>query len=140
MALSANTFVNEMLGDDEEYPVAASTTIYEGAMIYLDGGYAKPLAATKECAGVAIAKADNSSGSAGDINVKVRARNFARKMSVTDLTITSEGAAVYGEDDATVSLTAGSNKVCGVVRRYIADGSAVIEYTNYGVRPAQSAT
>ncbi len=54
------------------YPVAASTSIVKGDVVALSSGYATTVTAmASTVVGIAAENADNSSGSAGDINVSV---------------------------------------------------------------------
>ena len=80
MALSKDTVFEYADFETWEYPVAASTTIYEGSIICTSDGYAVPGADTSRYffAGIAREGADNSDGSAGDINVKVYTRGRVR--------------------------------------------------------------
>ena len=81
MALSEDTVFDHADFETWEYPVAASTTIYEGSIVCVNsGGYAVPGADTSGYvfAGIAREGADNSDGSAGDINVKVYTRGRTR--------------------------------------------------------------
>lgn len=110
-ALSANRAIDSRNeGPKIGYAVAASTTIYAGSLVMIDeDGYARPAAArsgSRGCVGVAVAKADNASGSAGDINVQVEAGEF--KFAGTTLLQEHVGLPVYAEDDQTVDGVRGN--------------------------------
>lgn len=82
-------------GHAEEYDVAASTTIYAGALCCLDAsGNLVPASDTAglKFAGVAEEQADNSAGAAGDISVAVR----------TDIVVECEPGALVAADAGTV--------------------------------------
>jgi hypothetical protein len=103
------------------YPVAASQKIFQGALVVLDGGFAKEAATVHGhfvCIGIADGKvskgqntvsastADNTSGAAGDILVKV----ISGVIELTNdtgagiaLADTMAGLPCYAKDDDTVS-------------------------------------
>jgi len=70
--LAADTPRDYEIGDRNEFPVIASDIIYEGAAVGLVDatGHAQPLTSSDQFVGFAEKKADNSSGSAADINVQ----------------------------------------------------------------------
>jgi hypothetical protein len=75
MALSKDRKTKNAIGRLCSYLVAATTKIYEGSLVAINSsGYAVPASAnnTLKVVGVAQAQADNTSGSAGDINVLCR--------------------------------------------------------------------
>lgn len=116
------------LGDINEFPVIASDVIYEGAAVGDNGsGYARPLVAGDPFRGFAIRKADNSTGSAGDINVKVYAKGKL-KLPITSLAITDVGKDVYASDDDTFTLTQSTNTRVGYVYRWISTGYGIIAF------------
>lgn len=97
-------------GVGTEYPVAASTTIYAGALVSLNAsGLAIPGAdtASTTCVGIAAAGADNSSGSASDINVTVQ-RGQVETLNHTDLAQADVGKVVVVENDNSVTDAAGA--------------------------------
>lgn len=128
MALSANT---ERTFKAETYentlPVAASTTIYKGSAVGSSSGYAAPLSGADTFQGFALAKADNGSGSAGDINVTVRKTGTIRA-AIGSLAITNVGDAVYMSDDDTFTLSSTSNTYIGRVIRFIESGVGEIAF------------
>ena len=118
-----------MVGDIEEYPVIAGDIIYQGAAVGENGsGYSRPLAAGDVFQGFAEKKADNSSGGAGDVNVRVKTRGRI-KAAITSLAITAnDRPAVYMSDDDTFTLTSTSNSLIGYVSRWISTGYAIVEF------------
>lgn len=133
MALSANT---ERTYKAETYentlPVAASTTIYKGSAVGDTGGYARALNAGDIFHGFATAKVDNSSGSAGDLNVELRKSGIVRA-SISSLAITDIGKAVYMSDDDTFTLTQGSNTFVGHVVRWVSTGIGEVAFNAAGL-------
>ncbi len=124
-ALSANRNTL-MMGNDPhptflEIAVAASTHIYQGALVGLDGaGRAIPASTSaKKIMGRAELEADNSSGTAGAINVRVRQGVFKVGNSATTdaLTAADVGAMCFVVDDQTVARTDanGTRPVAGTV-------------------------
>lgn len=127
MALSADSPLKKVLGEVAALPVAASTKIYEGAMVGLSGGYARGLVSGDQFQGHAISQADNSSGSAGDINVNVMAGRYQLQVALSGVAVTDVGKAVFASDDGTLTL-ANAGSFVGVVRRYVAADTAIVEF------------
>ncbi len=127
--LAANKTRDYQMGDKEEYPVIASDIIYQGAAVGENGsGYARPLVAQDPFLGFAEAKADNSAGAAGAINVNVRKRGNII-LPISGLAITAnDHPPVYASDDDTFTLTSTSNTKIGWVSRWISTGVAVVEF------------
>jgi hypothetical protein len=94
--------------------VAASTTIYKGAMVMVvkGTGYAVPAADTAngQVMGVALETIDNSTGSNGDKSVKVQT-NDSWIITLTGVTDADVGKLVYVSDDDTVVKSGQSNDV-----------------------------
>jgi hypothetical protein len=108
-----------------DLPVIASDIIYEGAFVGENAsGYSRPLVAGDPFQGVCVRQADNSSGSAGDIDVRVRARGILCNQAVTGATAVTANdfPPVYASDDNVLTLTAGSNSLVGNVFRWISSG------------------
>lgn len=94
----------------DAYPVAASTTIYKGGIVAINSsGYAVPAGDTAghRVAGIAVKKADNASGSAGDIDVQVESLVVVR-LPATSITQAMLFDPVYVVDDNTVDDAAGA--------------------------------
>jgi hypothetical protein len=108
---------NEVFPTILGYPVAASTSIYGGALVALNAsGYAVPSSATAalKCIGRADRQALNqatggspgATGAAGSITVQVRQGVFYFNINAdSTITIANVGANVYASDDNTVSLS-----------------------------------
>lgn len=113
---------------DNSMPVKASTKIYEGAPVGDDGsGYARNLVAGDPFRGFAYRQADNSSGAAGDINVRLVTEGYIQ-LAISGLAITDVGKAVYASDSDTFTLTAGSNSFIGRVHRFVSSGVGIVEF------------
>lgn len=117
------------IGELEDYPVIAADIIYEGAAVGENGsGYARPLQAGDRFLGFAVAQADNSGGSAGDIRVTVRTRGRVQ-LPISSIAITAnDRPAVFASDDDTFTLTASTNSHIGFVSRWVSTGIAVVEF------------
>jgi len=117
------------LGWIEEYPVIATDIIYEGSAVGENAsGFARPLVALDKFLGFADRKADNSTGAAGDKNVRVKTRGKV-VLPISGLAITAnDRPPVYASDDDVFTLTATNNTLIGVVSRWISTGLAVVEF------------
>lgn len=101
-----------------EFPVAASTTIYAGSMVCLNtSGYAVPGADTASFiyVGVAQEKADNSSGSNGDLNVETRIDDSVHEFAGSGLAVTDVGATAYVSDDQTIATSTTNSIAAGKI-------------------------
>ena len=116
-ALSAARLTRERLQPKgRRFAVAASTAIYEGAMVALKTTsghtYAQPAATATglTIVGVAPGTADNSLGAAGAINVDAQTGVFLMDIDATDaVTAADIGATVYATDDHTICKTSASS-------------------------------
>lgn len=119
MALSANREASMRPVGKASYPVAATTTIYQGDAVMLSSGYAVPGADTASAifVGVAAAKVDNSAGAAGDLNVEVYDEGNFPFVASSAAVATWLGQMVYLNDDASVALagTTSNDVLCGKV-------------------------
>lgn len=147
--LAANSPRSYELGERNDLPVIASDIIYEGGAVGLVAatGYARPLSGGDAFAGFAEAKADNSAGSAGDINVRTVKRGQVQ-LSVSGAVITDVGQPVYATDDDTFVFSPVGGSFVGFVKRWVESGVVVVEfdidafadpYGDYSVREAISA-
>ena len=129
MALSTDRNTPRRDGELITLPVAASKLIYSGALVARDSsGNVTPGATATTLLGIgrAEARADNATGSAGDITVDVRKGvfRFANSASADAITRAEIGANCYIVDDQTVAKTSGSStrSVAGVVYDVDTDG------------------
>ena len=128
-ALAADRNTKRLKTDQSQsYPVAASTTIYAGALVCLNtSGYAVAAAATAgyQVVGVAKEQVDNSSGSNGDESVEVH-RTGAFEFTSSGLSIADEGKPCWITDDNNVTTTPGDVFV-GILREYVSATSAYVD-------------
>ncbi len=114
MALSTNREVDRYVDQElRSFKVAAGAHVYKGGIVGLSGGYARALTAGDQCVGIAYEEADNSSGSNGDVSVRV----FTLGDFLCDLTgaaLTNIGDAVYASADDTLTFTSTDNSLVGV--------------------------
>lgn len=132
MALAQNTPIVHELGDYNELPVAASTNIYEGAMVGMNSsGYCRGLVAGDLFCGHASAQADNSAvATNGAKRVKTLKGRYALQVTLASVAVTDVGKVVYASDDGTLSLSAGKTAV-GRVLRYVTTNTCVVEFVAF---------
>lgn len=121
-ALTTDRRTPERSGDRREFPVAAATLIYAGALVALNAsGFAVPMATatTLIAVGRCEGRADNSAGADGDLTVRVGVGiyRFANSAGADEITATDIDSPCYGVDDQTVALTNGTStrSVAGTV-------------------------
>lgn len=130
-------------GDFIALPVIASDIIYGGAAVGENGsGYMRPLVAGDRFRGFADYKADNASGSAGAIDVRLRQRGSI-ELSVSGAVITDVGQPVYASDDATFTFIPTGNSFIGYVERWVESGKVVVAFDvnqpdPYAGKPAET--
>lgn len=123
-ALTANRNTVERDGKTLSLPVAASTKIYQGAIVCLNSsGLAVPAstATTLKAIGRAEELADNSAGLASAISVKV-VRGVFRYVNGESITLANVNETAYLTDDQTVCLTGTGKSVAGIIRDVDASG------------------
>jgi len=108
-ALAADRNTKLRAGDKLEIPAAVDICYAGGAVAWNASGYGAPAANTASYifAGICEEQCDNSGGSAGDKNVKVR-RDQAGLWASSGLAQSDEGQDVWFTDDQTVSRTSGN--------------------------------
>lgn len=133
-------------GGRNAFPVIASDTIYEGAAVGLvaASGHARPLTSADEFVGFAEQNADNSSGAAAAIDVRVIEEGKV-SLTVTGATITDVNQPVYATDDNAFTLSPVGGVFVGFVHRFVSSGVAIVRFDvkryvdphhAYGVREA----
>lgn len=146
--LAANSPRGYMLGERNHIPVIASDIIYEGAAVGVvaASGHARPLTTSDKFVGFAVAKADNSSGSAAAINVEVVTKGEIQ-LSVTGAVITDLGQPVYAADDDTFNFSPVGVYV-GRVKKFVESGVVIVAFDalegtdphgDYAIRELKSA-
>lgn len=120
-----------------DVPVVAAGIIYEGAAVGEDisTGLARPLEDGDTFLGFAVAKADNSAGSAGDVYVRVRQQGIV-KLAVTGVAAAADlGNPVYATDDNTFSDTdSGSDTQIGKVTRWVSGTTCMVRFEATAIR------
>lgn len=125
-ANKARTFED---GDVSVHPMIASDIIYEGAACGFSStsGNVRPLVAGDQFAGFAVEKIDNSSGAAGDKNIRLRRRGYV-KLTVSGAAVGDEGQGVYASDDDTFTATSeAANSRVGTIERIDSSGVAIVK-------------
>lgn len=117
-ALTQDKAIKKKEGVEIPFDVAGSATIYGGSLVAIaTDGYANPGADTSGYlfAGVADGRADNSSGSDGDIDVNCQRQGVFLMNAGSAMTVANIGDQVYISDDQTVDLVANvtNNVYCG---------------------------
>lgn len=122
MAVSANQLISRKQGCREAFPVAASTRIYEGTLVFLNvSGYADDDTASgaNPFAGLAIKEADNSAGGAGDIKVEVW-QEGTFLLTGTGFTQASVGQNAFATDNYTITAAPSASGVkIGRIEEYV---------------------
>lgn len=131
MALSADRLTDYREGIEIELPVENAVTIYAGSMVCINGstGMANPAAdsAGFQFVGVAMEQADNSSGSDGDITVRVR-RKGVFKFAASSIAAAHVGDPMYVVDDQTFDETdPGNGIICGRLVKRVSNTSGWID-------------
>ena len=116
-------------GSRNAIPVIASDIIYEGAAVGVvdASGHARPLNAADRFAGFAEEKADNSSGAAAAIRVKL-IESGKIQLPVTGAVITDLGNPVYASDDDTFSFNPADGAFVGFVHRFVSAGVVIVSF------------
>ncbi len=137
MAVTANQIVKKQDGSIRSYPVAASTKIYQGTLVFLTAsGYADDDTATGVNGFLGIAKeyVDNSSGSAGDLSVEVYTDGDFELVGGGTYTQANVGDIVYAEDNYTIGVAISSASVpIGKVTRFVTSTKLIVEIETVGV-------
>lgn len=129
----------ERQGQSRNYPVAAATIIYAGALVALSAtGFAVPAAniAGLKVQGRAEHTIDNSAGADGDLDVVVKAGVFRYNNSVANpVGVADVGKMAYAEDDNVVGTTTTNKVKAGRIVAVAADG-VWIDTDKAGIVPA----
>lgn len=134
-ALTANKGTDQIDGTKRHHLVGASVHIFKGAAVVVNAaGFLIPATggvATHGEGGRAMQEADNSSGSNGDLSCQFQKGIFVYANTTSTGEIlgvhTNSGTVCYWGDDATVTITAGSNSVAGKIIDVEGDGLAGTE-------------
>jgi hypothetical protein len=140
--LAADRNTASKAGELQSYPCAVDI-IYKGGMVCINNaGYAVPAADAvghSRVVGVADENVDNSGGSVGDLNVRVRAgRSF--KFATASIAVTDLGRQMYVTDDKTFEDVQGTNSIgAGILteRESNTEGWIFIPKPGQGIAPGQ---
>jgi hypothetical protein len=113
----------------EEYPMAVSTTIFQGSLVMLDAGVAKPGATATGKFAVGRAMESKTSAASGTTMIKVESGCFKYANATDAVDADDVGKVCWITDDQTVSETnAGGNtqSPAGIVRQLDSDGVWVL--------------
>ncbi len=127
MALTANRDVDHYIDQElRSFQMAASKNLYKGALVGLSStGYAQPLVAGDSFVGIAYEAMDNSSGSDGDVTVRVYTLgDFG--VALTGATVADLGRPVFASADDTMSFVGAANSYVGVVQDFITTNEIIL--------------
>lgn len=134
-ALTANTPLTIIRGEQSELPMAA-VAIYEGAILGDNGaGYARGLVAGDKFRGHSMEYIDNSLGSVGDYNIQRLTGRYRLKVTLTSASILDVGKPLYASDDATYTLEPVGNSRVGQVDRYAAANTIIALFDTNETEP-----
>lgn len=126
-ALTQSRNTPQLAGEVMSFPVAAATTIHQGALVVLDAGYASPGETATGLVAVGRAEESVTAVSAGDATVRVRRGifKFANSAAADQIAQADVGADCYVVDDQTVAKTNGTNTRSRAGKVVAVDGDGV---------------
>lgn len=144
MTLAADKALEYTEGVELAFPVINADIVYGGSFTCVNAaGYALPGSDTAGLIfqGIAMHRADNSLGAAGDITVTLRRRGLVKATLATPITIANVGDDVFLVDDESVDLVANvTNAIfAGVIAQYLDTTHAMIDIEP-AIRQADVAT
>ena len=140
-ALTANREVDHYLDQElRTFKIAAAKNIFKGSFVGLDSsGFAQPLVAGNKFLGVAYSQGDNSSGSDGDVLVKVFTLGDF-ELALSGAVQADIGKAAFASDDGTLTKTSTSNSYVGMIQDVPASGTVIVRIGDVrGKQPALTA-
>ena len=130
MSVTTDQLLTRSDRDRGGYPVAASTLLYSGTLMFVNsGGYADDDTANglNVFGGVVCDRVDNSAGANGDLSVEVW-QDGKFVLTGSGFTQASVGQQVYASDNYTISTSrAAAGVYIGTVREYIDSTHVVVE-------------
>ena len=113
-----------------DLPIIAADVVYSGAACGESSstGTYRPLVAGDAFGGFAIATCDNSAGAASALNIRARTRGIVKLTVVGAASAADKDATVYASDDATFTLTSGSNTAIGKVARWVSSTTCMVRF------------
>lgn len=132
MTLAADKAIEYTDGVELGFPVINADIIFGGSFVCVNAaGYALPGSDTAGLIfeGVALHRADNSLGSAGDIQVTLRRRGLVKATLATAITQANVGDNVFLVDDESVDLAGNTTNdiFCGIIAQYLDATHAMID-------------
>lgn len=132
MTLAADKTLEYTEGVELGFPVINADIIYGGSFVCVNAdGYALPGSDTAGLIfqGIALHRADNSLGNAGDITVTLRRRGLVKATLATAITQANVGDNVFLVDDESVDIAANTTNdiFCGIIAQYIDSTHAMID-------------
>ena len=123
MSVTAAQMIRRQEGDRGTMPVAASTILYEGAMAFVTpAGYADDDTGSggNKFAGIVHATVDNSSGSAGDLNVELWRDDDVFELTGSGFSQADVGKKAFATDNFTIATSPGASGLyIGIVEEYV---------------------
>lgn len=137
-ALVANRQISQREGRAFQFPVAAATIIFEGAIVARNGVVAQPgaTAVGLVALGVAQGQVDNRLGAAGALAVRYATGCFHLNIDALDpVTLADVGNPVFITDDNTICRTngAGTKSQAGVLAAVDVPGAGTGAWVHIGV-------
>jgi len=128
MVLAADTVLTEVIDKHSESPVLSAATVFEGAMLGDSSGYVHGLVAGDKFRGHSLEYVVNPSG--GDRTVEHLTGRYRLKVTLAGVGIkdATNNASVYASADDTLTFSAPGNSFVGVVVRYVAANTAIVEF------------
>lgn len=141
MAVTANQLTKRQEGCRVHYPVAASTTLYEGTLGFRSvTGYLDDDTATgaNRFGGILVSYVDNASGSAGDVKGEVYTDGVFELVG-TGFTQASVGLPVYATDNYTITNDPSASGVyIGQCVGYVSSTKILVDIDPDGTSPAST--
>lgn len=129
MAVTANQLITMQAGQKQGHPVAASTRLYQGTLVFINSsGYADDdtNSGANNFGGIAVADTDNSSGSNSDENVEVWQEGVFELVG-SGFSQGTVGSDIYASDNYTVTTTATSNTYIGRCVGYVSSTNILVK-------------
>ncbi len=142
MALTANRELNRYVDQElRTFPVAASAHVWKGALVGVDrsSGHVRNLVAGDMFAGIAYEEADNSSGSGGDVSVRLYTQgDFV--LTTNNATQVMVGTAVYAmsEEVTGVNVQQGAS-FCGLLMAVVGANKGIVRIMSLGGQQVEHA-
>lgn len=117
-----------------DIPCITADIVYEGSAVGISSGYARPFVVSDEFVGFCDQKCDNSSGSNGDKNVRVRSQGIVSLAVTGASAVTHINDAVYASDDNAFTLTASGSTQIGKVHRWVSGTTCLVVFKAVSLR------